>query len=106
MDDLPLSKRTTAFGLAVAIACMVNAVIVVFKEKSDAVMKAMKSVLGHHWTTHAALVIALFFVLGWLFAALRGGRGPELAANTLIGTIVSGVVLAGMIIVGFYLFAD
>lgn len=106
METSTLSRRTTAFGLAVAITCVVNAIIVVIKEKSGAVMKAMKSVLGHHWTTHSALVIVLFLVLGGLFTTLHGGRGPALSANRLIGTLVSCVVLAAMIIVGFYLFVD
>jgi hypothetical protein len=102
MENPPLAKRTVAFGVAVAIACVVNAVIVVIKEKNPAVMNGLKSVLGHHWTTHSALVVALFLVLGGLFAV----RGLSFSAGRLIGTLVSGVVLAGLIIVGFYLFAD
>jgi hypothetical protein len=105
MQNTPLSKRTVGFGFAVAIACIVNAVIVVAKEKSGAVMNAMKSILGHHWTTHAAVVIGLFFFLGGLFTALRGD-GPEPSADRLIGTLVSCIVIAGMIIVGFYVVAD
>lgn len=106
MENPTLSKRTVAFGLAVGIACVVNAIIVVIKEKSGAVMSAMKSVLGHHWTTHAALIVLLFFILGLALTALRGGRGPEISGNRLIGAMVSCVALAGLIIVGFYLFAD
>jgi hypothetical protein len=105
MENTPLSKRTVGFGLAVAIACIVNAIIVVAKEKSEAVMNAMKSILGHHWTTHAAIVIGLFFLLGGLFTAPRG-RDSALSAGRLIGTLVGSVVIAGAIIVGFYLFAD
>ena len=104
--NTPLTKQSIAFGIALAIACVVNALIVVVKEKSPAVMNGMKSVLGHHWTTHSAIVVALFLGLGGLFTVLRGGRGLELTASRLIGTLVSGVVLAGVIIVGFYLFVD
>ena len=105
-NNTPLSKQSVAFGIAVAIACVVNALIVVVKEKSPAVMNGMKGVLGHHWTTHSAIVVILFLGLGGLFAALRGGRGIEMSSGRLIGTLVSGVVLAGIIIVGFYLLAD
>ena len=105
-DNTPLSRQSIAFGIALAIACVVNALIVVVKERSPAVMNGLKSVLGHHWTTHCAIVVALFFGLGGLFAVLRGGRGLEITANRLIGTLVSGVGLAGAIIIGFYLFAD
>ena len=103
-NNTPLSRSSIAFGIALAIACVVNALIVVVKEKSPAVMNGMKSVLGHHWTTHSAIVLALFFGLGGLFAVLRSGRGIELPANRLIGILVSGVVVATLIIVGFYLF--
>jgi len=106
MENPALAKRTIAFGLAVAIACVVNAIIVVLKEKSAAVMNAMKSGLGHHWITHSALVVGLFLVLGALLAAIKGGRGIELTAGRLIATLVSGVILAAVIIVGFYLFVD
>jgi hypothetical protein len=105
MENLPLSKRTTGFGLAVAIACIVNAIIVVAKEKNETVMSGMKSILGHHWTTHAAIVIGLFFLLGGLFT-VRRGRDSAVPAGRIIGALVACVVLAGLIIVGFYLFAD
>jgi high-affinity nickel permease len=69
-------------------------------------MNGMKKITGHHWTTHSAVVILLFVVLGALFAVLRGGRGIEMGAGRLIGTVVSAVILATLIIVGFYLFVD
>ena len=105
-NNTPLSRHSIAFGIALAIACVANALIVVVKEKSPAVMNGMKAITGHHWTTHSAIVVILFLGLGGLFAALRNGRGIELTASRLIGTLVSGVVLASVIIVGFYLFAD
>jgi hypothetical protein len=105
MENAPLSKRTVGFGLAVAIACIVNAIVVVAKEKSEAVMNAMKSILGHHWTTQAVVVIGLFFLLGGLFTALRG-RGSASSEGRLIGMLVACVAIAGTTIVGFYLFAD
>jgi len=105
-NNAPLSRQSIAFGIALAIASVVNALIVVVKEKSPTVMNGMKAVTGHHWTTHSALVVALFLGLGGLFTVLRKGRGIEIAASRLIGTLVSGVVLAGVIIIGFYLFAD
>ncbi len=101
-----ISRRSIAFGLALAIVCVVNAFIVVVKEKSAAVMDGMKKITGHHWTTHSLIVIVLFLGLGLLFSMARSGRGLEMTANRLIGTLVSSVALATMMIVGFYLFAD
>ncbi|MDR3405635.1 MAG: hypothetical protein P4L99_24280 [Chthoniobacter sp.] len=106
MENTTLSKRSIAFGLALAVACVVNALIVVVKEKSPAVMGGMKKVLGHHWTTHSAIVIVLFLALGGLLGLARGGRGMEMTANRLISILLSAVGVAAVIIIGFYLFID
>jgi len=106
MDNPPLSKRSVAFGLAASIACLVNAVIVVVKEKSEAVMAGMKKMTGHHWTTHSLLVLVLFLGLGFLLGAIKGGRGVRLTANRLIGILVASAAVAALGIIGFYLFVD
>jgi hypothetical protein len=106
MENTTLSKRTVAFGVALAFACVINALLVVFKEKSEAVMAGMKKLTGHHWITHSVIVIVLFLGLGWALAQARSGRGISITARGLIGTVVSGVAVAGLIIIGFYLFAD
>jgi hypothetical protein len=104
MENNPLSQRTVGFGLALAVTCLVNAIIVIVKEKSDPVMNAMKGVTGHHWKTHSLAVIFLFFALGAVLAALRAGG--TLTSNRLVGIVVSAVGAATLLIVGFYLFAD
>ncbi|EDY16591.1 conserved hypothetical protein [Chthoniobacter flavus Ellin428] len=106
MENTTLSKRTVSFGLALAAACVINAIIVVVKEKSDAVMGAMKKVLGHHWTTHSALIVVLFLVLGGLLGMARGGRGIAITTSRFITTLVSAIGAAALIIIGFYLFVD
>lgn len=106
MDSTSLSKSSVAFGLSLAITSLVNAVIVVAKEKSTAVMDGMKKVTGHHWTTHALLVLVVFAFVGWMIERSSKGQGSSISASALIRTLVSGVVLAGAIIVGFYLIAD
>lgn len=106
MENNSLSKRTVGYGLALALACVINALLVVFKEKSDTVMAGMKRLTGHHWITHSVVIIALFLGLGWALAQARGRRGIAMTAKGLIGAIVTGVTVAGLIIVGFYLFAD
>jgi hypothetical protein len=106
MENSTLSKRTVAFGLALAVAGIVNSIIVVIKEKNAAVMNGLKSVLGHHWTTHSAIVVVLFLVLGAVLGMGRVGSGSGMSAGRLTGIVVTSVVLAALIIVGFYLFAD
>ena len=106
METTTVSKNSVSFGLALAITCVINSVIVVAKEKSDAVMDGMKKITGHHWITHTVIVLAVFAIFAWVFGRANGGKGTALTIGRLIGTVVSGVVLGGLIIAGFYLFAD
>lgn len=101
-----LSKYTGSFGLSLAISSLVNALLVVAKEKSPAVQAGMKKITGHHWITHAGIVVIAFIVFGWLFARLNGGKGPNMRAGSLIKTVVGGVVVASVVIAGFYLIWD
>jgi hypothetical protein len=98
-----LSKCSIGFGFSLAIACLVNAAIVVIKESSPKVQAWMKSVTGHHWVTHSLIVIVLFVVLGWLFSR---GKGLGMGARRLTLLVAGGVVLGSLIIAGFYLFGD
>ena len=106
MEHNTVSKYTTSFGLALALCSVINALLVVAKEKSPAVTAMMQGITGNHWVTHSAIVIVLFVIFGWLFALANRGQGLKLAGNRLIGIIVAGVVAGGLIITGFYLFAD
>jgi hypothetical protein len=92
-----LSKYTISFGLSLAICSLVNAVLVIAKEKSPAVQSAMQRLTGHHWVTHVIVVLVVFVILGFLFA------GVTISVNRLIKAIVGGVFASGLIIVGFYL---
>jgi hypothetical protein len=103
MENSTLSKRSVGFGLALSAACVVNAVIVIVKEKSVPVMTEMKKLTGHHWTTHALIVLLLFLGGGVLLAR---GAGGNVGTNRLVATVVSSVVIATLMIFGFYLFAD
>lgn len=103
MENTGLSKHTASYGLSLALTSVANALLVVAKEKSPFVMDGMKKLTSHHWITHSTLMVLLFVGLGWLLARTNGGRGVNITASRLIRTIVSGVVLGGLIIVGFYL---
>jgi hypothetical protein len=105
-DEQPLSQYTVSFGVSLAVCSVANALLVVAKEKSPAVQAAMKRLTGHHWVTHAAAMVLLFFVLGWLLSLPNRGQGLRLTAGRLIGTVLGGLLLGGAIIMGFYLVAD
>ncbi len=106
MNEAALSKNSITFGLALALTSVVNAIIVVAKEKSAVVMDGMKRCTGHHWTTHTLLVLGIFVGSAWVFGRANQGRGPEFSAVRLVRTLVSGVVIAAAIIIGFYLLDD
>ncbi len=96
-ENSALSKSTISFGLALALASVINGLLVVAKEKSPTVMTGLQKMSSHHWLSHAIIVVALFVMFGWIF------NNKGIAASRLIRLLVSGVVLGGLIIVGFYL---
>jgi hypothetical protein len=106
MDNTTLSKYTSSFGLSLAAASVINALLVVAKEKSHAVMAGMQKLTGHHWITHSSIVLILFAALGWGFAQANGGRGVNITVSRLIAVLIGGVMLGSFIILGFYLIAD
>jgi hypothetical protein len=106
MENTSVSKYTISFGLSLAITSVINALLVVAKEKIPTVMAGLQKLTGHHWVSHSAIILLLFGFFGWLFAKANGGRGIQITVNTLIRTLASGVVIGGLIIVGFYLVGD
>jgi hypothetical protein len=106
MENTGFSKYTISFGLALALASVVNALLVVAKEKIPSVMTGLKSMTSHHWISHGVIVVGTFTVSGWILAQANGGRGLTMTVNRLVSLVVSGVVLGGLIIVSFYLIAD
>ena len=106
MENTSVSKYTVSFGLSLALTSVINALLVVAKEKSPSVMAGLQKLTGHHWVSHIAIVLFLFAAFGWIFARANGGRGIQLTTNTLIRTLVSGVVIGGVLIMGFYLIGD
>jgi hypothetical protein len=100
-----VSKYTVSFGLSFSLCSVINALLVVAKEKSHSLSGLMQKMTGHHWVTHAAIIVILFVVLGFVFSRTNGGRGPKISANQLVGDIVGGILASGLIITGFYLIA-
>lgn len=106
MQDQALSKNTVSFGVSVAICAVLNALLVVAKEKSASVQGWMQKMTGHHWVTHVLIVLIAFFVLGLAFAQVNRRAETKMSAERLMGIVIAGVVAGVLIIWGFYLFAD
>jgi cytochrome bd-type quinol oxidase subunit 2 len=101
-----VSKFTISFGLSLALASVVNGLLVIAKEKSPAIQSGMQKLTGHHWVTHSVIILGIFALFGWMFAQGNAGQGIKMTANRLISLFVSGVAMGGLIIVGFYLIGD
>jgi len=101
MMNTKMEKYTAGFGLSLVVTSLLNAVILVLKETNGAVMSTMKAVLGHHWTTHGAIVIMTFVVLGFIFSSTK--TGANLDSRKMLKYILWAVVISGVIIAGFFL---
>ena len=106
MENPGVSKYATSFGLSLAAGSVANALLVIAKETSPSVQAAMQRLTGSHWITHVAIVLFVFVACGGLLVRANGGQGPAIPASKLIRAIVGAVIVAAIIIVGFYLFAD
>ena len=106
MENTSLSKHTISFGLSLALCAILNALLVIAKEKCQAVSDWMQKITGHHWITHVAIMLFLFFILGWGFAKTNDGQGPRIPVNRLTGIVVSGVVAGVLMVLAFYMLAD
>jgi undecaprenyl pyrophosphate phosphatase UppP len=106
MENTAVSKHTKSFGLSLALCALLNALLVIAKEKSTAVQDWMQKITGHHWITHVVIILILFALFGWGFATANSAQGPKTPLNRLTGIVFAGVVGGILIILAFYLIAD
>jgi hypothetical protein len=96
MEDKYLSSFIPGFGLSFLVVSIINAILVIMKESNEGLKKWMAGLLGHHWVTHGAFIIILFFVLGWLFSRIKFDEqwyGAKTATIILIGAIIGGGII-------------
>jgi hypothetical protein len=105
MDDPGVSKKTISFGLSLALCAVLNAVLVIAKEKNKGVADWMQKMTGNHWVTHVAIILAVFVVVGSGLAGTNRGQGPRTPLHRLTGIVCFGVVAGVLIVLGFYLVA-
>ena len=93
-----LDARTSGYIKAYAVTAILNAVIVLLKEKIDAVHELL-AIVGHHWVGHGILVVAIFFGLGAFFSS----QHKEMAGATAVSYLVWSTLIGGGIIALFFL---
>jgi ABC-type multidrug transport system permease subunit len=96
-----MEKYTAGFGLSLVVTSILNALILLIKELNAAVMSALKAALGHHWTTHGAIVIILFVVLGFVFSCMKIEEKWD--SQKMLKYIVWATIISGLIIAAFFL---
>lgn len=104
MDRQKNGNTVEAFGYALALVSLLSALLVVLKEKSEAVMALMKSATGHHWITHGVLVLAAFVVIGLVLAKTMQENADAAASNRVAAAILGATIVSGLILAAFNLF--
>lgn len=99
-ENQALDKLSFGFGISFLIASIFNGLLLIAKESHAPLKNWMKSLSGHHWITHGIIVIVLFVVLGYIFSI--SGMNRKINADKTSGLVITGTVLGGLIIVGFF----
>lgn len=98
-----LDRLISGFGLSFAIASIANAALVIAKGTSEGFRDALKSLAGHQWMSHGAVVLGLFLVLGFVLSSGPVGVRVSLDARKTCAVVVAGALLSALAIIAFYL---
>jgi uncharacterized membrane protein SirB2 len=97
-----LTAATSGFVLAAAIAVLFNTALALAKDAYPPLNALMKSLTGHHWTTHGLVDLILFVVLGFIF--MRTRMAEKIDPNRLIGVFIGAVITATLGLALWYAF--
>jgi hypothetical protein len=93
-------KAVPAFGYALAVMNLLNAVLVAAKEKNEALLGVMQTVTGHHWIT---IVFALA-ALGTILALVTKRDAEDAALAPVTAAVIGSTIFSGLAIAAFFLF--
>lgn len=95
-----LDRASTAFGISAAITMAFNTVLTWVKEAYEPLNALMKVMMGHHWTTHGVLDVALFLALGILL--MRTSIVTRISGNSLIMLVAGTALLSALGIAAWF----
>jgi hypothetical protein len=97
-----MNSTTSGFALSAAITILFNTALAWAKDAYPPLNTFMKSLTGHHWTTHGLADLFLFIGLGLIFSksGIAEKINPARLAPMLAGTVV--VAFVGLAL--WYLF--
>jgi hypothetical protein len=101
INEPKLDRAAAAFGLAAAVAVVFNTLLAWVKDSYEPLNAFMKSLSGHHWTTHGIADVVLFLALGMLFMSM--GVGAQMSPRRVITTLAVSVVIAGLGLVAWFI---
>jgi uncharacterized membrane protein SirB2 len=97
-----IPQATAGFTLAAAVTFIVNTVLACAKDASTPLKNFMKSIAGHDWTTQGLFDLALFVVLGLIFA--KSEIAESIGPRYLIAILIAAVVFASVGLALWYAF--
>jgi hypothetical protein len=101
-DAPELDRASAACALSVSVTLLFSTLLTWAKETYEPLHAFMASLTGHHWTTHGIVDVVLFVLLAIVFHRL--GLAGRISPQQLVGMLVASVIVAGMGVVGFFLF--
>ncbi len=87
-----LAPATTAFVLSAAVTILFNTALALAKDAYPPLNGWMKSMTGHHWTTHGLADLVIFLGLGFL--VMKTGAAGKINPSRLAGVLVAAVTIA------------
>ena len=89
-----LDRASSAFALSAAVTVLFNTALAWVKDSYEPLNEFMKSLTGHHWTTHGITDVVLFVVLGFVF--MNMGVAQRMNPKNLISLLAGAVVVSGL----------
>ena len=99
-ESQPLSPASSGFALAAIITVLFNTGLAWAKDAYAPLNALMKSLMGHHWTTHATADLVMFFALGLIF--WKTGLGEKMCPKGLSYSLIGAVIVGALGLVGWY----
>jgi hypothetical protein len=97
-----LAPVTSGFVLSAAITVLFNTGLAWAKDAYPPLTGFMKSLSGHHWTTHGLADLVLFIGLGFIF--MNAKVAQKINPKRLTGALIGAVAIAGLGLALWYAF--
>jgi hypothetical protein len=100
-QTIGLSHTANAYGIGAAVAILFNTALAWVKDSYESLNTAMAHTLGHHWTTHGVIVVAVFVLVGY---GLSRRKNDVMTGQTPIYALVISVAAAGLGLLAWFAF--